>query len=236
MRRLVYSRTGNGLFRLYGEIDPAFSRILRNVKLALQALKQFEERDRFGEVYVSPLFCTTLEHLPAFEPPELECALCAECTGAESVPEMMGKIALFLRRQEERSRLVPLMLVASTIRAVYESRNRPQLVAHVEPECAGDEGPVLVSAACAEVKADMRRSYTERKQVAEDIYEWYFAVIAESLLERLAVKNGDAASYYHLLRSYLPELTVDEYRKKHRSRLEYLGSLVQKRLRGMVAE
>ena len=54
LRRLVYSRVNHALFRLYQDLDPAFSRILRNVKLAQEALKQFDERDREGVRYARP--------------------------------------------------------------------------------------------------------------------------------------------------------------------------------------
>lgn len=234
LRRLVYSRTANGMFRAFSEADPAFSRILRNVKLALQALKQFEERERFGDVHLTPLLCATLEHLPPFEPAELEAALAAECTGGENVPEMMAKTALLLRRQEDRSRLVPLMHVAAAIRGVYEAKNRPLLAATAVSDPPVDETPELISAACAQVKADMRSSYMDRKRIPAGVYETYFAVVADSLRERIHGGNGDAASYFDLLRAYLPEITPEEYRTQHRSRIEYLGSLVHQRLQGLV--
>jgi hypothetical protein len=234
LRRLVYSRTANGMFRAFSEADPAFSRILRNVKLALQALPQFEERERFGDVHLAPLLCATLEHLPLFEPAELEAALAAECTGAENVPDMMAKIALLLRRQEDRSRLVPLMHVAAAIRGVYDSKNRPLLATPAASDTPVDETPELISTACAQVKADMRRSYRDRKRIPAEVYETYFAVVADSLRERVHGGNGNAASYFDLLRVYLPGITPEGYRTEHRSRIEYLGSLVQERLRGLV--
>ena len=48
LRKLVYSRVNQSLFRMYQEADPAFHKILRNIKLAVQSLNQFRELDRFG--------------------------------------------------------------------------------------------------------------------------------------------------------------------------------------------
>lgn len=165
LRRLVYSRVNHALFRLYQDLDPAFSRILRNVKLAQDAIKQFDERDRFGETCIVPVLCDAQEHLPPIEQADLEAALSAECNGTESVPVMMGKIALLLRRQEECARWIPIMTVASTIRAVYEIKNRPQLQPFTEVDpFAADDMAASVCEACSAVKGSMRASYLGRRK------------------------------------------------------------------------
>jgi hypothetical protein len=231
LRRLVYSRVNHALFRLYHDSDPAFSRILRNVKIALDTLKQFDERDRFGESFIVPVLCETNEHLPPVDQSALESALLANATGSESVPVMMGKIAVFLREEEERSRLVSIMMVASVIKSVYEIKNRPRLASHEEMDLAGGEDTrMLIAETCGSVREEMRASYVGKKKVKPVEYEVYFRVIESSLVEKMEGMDGDATSYYDLLASHIPHLTSDEYRERHRARLEYLGLLVQKRL------
>jgi hypothetical protein len=231
LRRLVYSRVNHALFRLYQDSDPAFSRILRNVKIALDALKQFEERDRFGETCIVPVLCETNEHLPPVEQSTLESALLAESTGSESVPVMMGKIAVRLREEENCSRLVPIMTVASVIKSVYEIKNRPRLAPHEESDVFADrDAATLIAECCGAVKEEMRESYVGKKKATPQEYDSYFAVIEENLLEKAAGKDGDASSYFDLLTSHIPDLTSRVYRGYHRARLEYLGSLVRKRL------
>lgn len=231
LRRLVYSRVNHAMFRLYQDSDPAFSRILRNVKIALDALKQFDERDRFGESFIIPVLCETNEHLPPVDQSALESTLLANTTGSENVPVMMGKMAVILREQEASSRLVPIMTVASVIKSVYEIKNRPRVASHEEADPAGSEDTrILITQTCGSVKEKMRESYVGKKKVKPDEYDVYFRVIESRLVEKMAGMDGDATSYFDLLTSHVPRLTCEEYRRRHRARLEYLGSLVQKRL------
>ena len=67
LRRLVFMRTNQGLFRMFQEVDPGLGKILRNTKLAIAALNTFVETDHFGEPCIAPSLCDPLVRLPMRE-------------------------------------------------------------------------------------------------------------------------------------------------------------------------
>src|SRR5271169_1856494 len=101
LRRLVFSKVNQSIFRLYSEADPSLSKILRNIKLAIHSLKNFEELDRFGEPCIVPSLCDTLVHLPPFECEELEHCFLQVTRGNELIPDLLAKLSLLLREQIE---------------------------------------------------------------------------------------------------------------------------------------
>jgi hypothetical protein len=67
--------------------------------------------------------------------------------------------------------------------------------------------------------------YVGKKSVTEETFIGYFEVVEAHL--RLKLIGGDGAdfSFYEDLRTRLPGLSSEDYRKEHRARLEYLAQL-----------
>ncbi|MBI5473345.1 MAG: hypothetical protein HY961_13455 [Ignavibacteriae bacterium] len=229
LRRLVYSRVNQALFRMYHEVDPLFSKILRNLKLALQAMKQFDEIDRFGENYLVPVLCDTLEHLPALEPDLIKQHLCSACIGTENIPQMLGRLAFFLRQQESNSRIISMMTVANVFQSVYAIMNRPLLAEpSVETDMITNDTAATIKSVCRSVKREMMAAYVGKNKVSEQNYDTYFEVIEANMIARFVMQDGDDQSYLELLKTRIPDLTPEEYKKQHRAKLEYLGALAHK--------
>jgi hypothetical protein len=230
VRRLVYARVNQALFRMYQEVDPVFSKILRNVKVAVQAVRQFDKVERFGEICIAPALCDTLEHLPSLDAEDLQRYLLPACTGNENIPQMLGKLAVFLRHQECNSRIIPIIAAATVFQSVYAVKNEPLLVpASLENDLSLVDIVETIKSACHAVREKALRRYVGKKKVSEKIFSAYFEVIEDSLLARLGGDIGGDHSYFDLLKRRLPELTQDEYKKRHRARLEYLGAQAFKR-------
>ncbi len=229
LRRLVYSRTNHALFRMYRDVDPVLFKILRNVKLAVERMQHFREIERFGETYIVPVMCETLEHLPPYTMDELENELLTVAFGDENIPRMMGKLALVLRQQSGHARMVPLIGLAMVLRAVYARRNEPLLPpASSEDPLVGDDLNDVISQTCAAVRHELHPRYVGKGKTSEAMYGDYFEVIEESLFAKM--QGDDGVSYLALLQAKMPGLTHEEYKKMHRSRIEYLGSLAAQRL------
>jgi len=229
LRRLVYSRTNHALFRMYRDVDPVLFKILRNVKLAVERMQQFREIDRFGETHIAPVMCDSLDHLPSIDMSELENGLLSATMGNENVPRLMGKLALLLKQQDAHSRLVPLIGCAMMLRSVYARRNEPLLPpAAAEDALVGDDVGEVINNACTAVRTEFHKKYVGKGKTTEEVYSGYFAVIEESLHARM--QGDNESSYLSLLRERMPGLTHEEYKRVHRARIEYLGSLTAQRL------
>jgi hypothetical protein len=230
LRRLVYSRVNQALFRMYQDIDPVLSKILRNIKVAIEAVKQFDEVERFGDICIVPAFCDTLEHLPGLDAEDLKRHLLSACKGNENIPQMLGKLAVFLRQQECNSRIIPMIAVATIFQSVYAIKNEPLLAPPlVETNLFADDAVETIKSVCRAIRGKALRRYFGKKKLSEKVFNAYFDVIEQSLLARFAGDVGGDHSYFDLLKARLPDLTRDEYKRRHRAKLEYLGAQAFKR-------
>ncbi|HUL44092.1 MAG TPA: hypothetical protein VLY03_07015 [Bacteroidota bacterium] len=230
LRRLVFSKVNHSVFRLLSEADPSLAKILRNVKQSMQALRVFEEVERFGEICVVPSLCEPLEHLPSYERSELEADLLAVSTGDELIPEMLGKVARVLREECARCRIVPLVTVGLVIRDVYERKLMPGSAGQYSdsPMLRHDVTSVVASC-CDEVKKSVSEKYVGKGRISCEMFETYFDVIGEELRNRYLGLDGEDSSLFELFKTRVPELTKEGYLEEHRNQLEYFLKLVNRK-------
>lgn len=125
LRWLVWSSVNQGLFRVYGDLDPSLGKILRNAKIAVDSLGWLAEVERLGEQCVAPAIGERLERLPVIELDELqtELALCSD--GNESIPEIMAAFSKSVPLQKMSTRVVPIVRLALAIRWLYSIKQLP---------------------------------------------------------------------------------------------------------------
>ena len=119
IRRIVFTKVNHGVVRFYGEADPDLGKILRNIKLSVQALRSYNVVERFGDTFLLPAFSPSLEHLPPFTREELESELRGVARIDDHVPAMLAHLSRMLRGQQHHSRLVSLTTVALAIKSIY---------------------------------------------------------------------------------------------------------------------
>lgn len=231
LQRLSFTKVRNGLFRAYSEMDPQLARILHNIKVAARTLGVFIETDRLGESCLVPSLSEADEHLPPVEASDLTAWLSAEVTGNEFIPELLGKLSLSLRKQTCFSRVVPIVTIGLAIRALYSEKEAPRLT---EPATVIDEGIIdvgkAIAEACDAVRTSTYRKYVERGKVSAEMFDRYFQVISQMLELRFVAHDGDGFQISENFLTLVPDVTPQEYRKKHRNKVEYLARLVQKRV------
>ena len=230
LRRIVFTKVNHGVVRFYSEADPDLGKILRNVRLSVQALRNYSLVERFGDTYLLPAFSPSLEHRPPFTREELEGALRRDAGPDDHVPAMLAHLSRFLRAQHERSRLVSLTTVALAIKAAYFTPER------ADPGGAAAEDPftvpeilMLVQTACREVLGRMAPEYVDSGKVEREMYRKYFEVIEKNVALRFTGEESDGHSLFAGLQSLIPSLSEAEYRAMHRARLEYLAWLAYKK-------
>ncbi len=223
-RRLVFAKTNHGIFRICNEYDPGLGKILRNLKLAIHALRNFEEVERFGELWIRPTLADPLEHLPPPGQQELLEALRGSVQKNAKTPDLLAALSMYLREQSTHARSVPLMELAITLRLLFAREEGDESgEGTVESTLAAADTRSMVAQACSRVMRSMTSRYVDRGKVSRAIYERYFAVIEQGLVERFVGGDGEDFSYYEGLKAHLPDLTRDEYKKLYKSHMEYLG-------------
>lgn len=230
LRRLTFSKVNHGIFRMYNEADPSLGKILRNIKGAVASLNNFHETEIFGEQYLSPSCCDLLQHLPLMEHGYFEEQFSRDVYTMRHVPALLGRLSLFLREQSEFRRSVSLMSAALVFRNVFTRQEQPALVEpSVEAVMEREDAKNIVRRACAEMKKEMSPRYVGKRRVDPLVFSRYFDVIESHLLQTVVERDGHEFSFFHTLRSHMPELTKKEYQDHHKSILEYAARLTREK-------
>lgn len=228
LRRLVFTKVNDGIARLYHQSDPALSKIIRNIRLAVHALGNLVEVERFGEIYLAPSACETLEHLPKLDEQELEKLLMPKVRGDENVLEITGKLALALREQSSSARLINILHAALAIRSIYSRKALP-FAGESSPDDDEEKNEflVLLQRAVNRTKQRLHEKYVLKKKINATTYSQYFTVIQSRLECMLTTDSNDGESLYSSLKTFLPKLTERQYRSGHKATLEYLLKLTR---------
>ena len=230
LRRLVFSKTNQALFRMYNEADPTLGKIIRNIKLAIGTLQSFVEIDRFGETWIAPSMIDPLLGQPPFDQARLEREFHAVAKGSEHVPALMAKLSLTLRQQDEFCRAVPLVGTALMFRSLYLRRQEPETSNQAtDQHFLEEETAAAIQRACRDVMSESKSRYQRNGPTDDAAFAAYTVVIEKSISLRLLEQDGRSSSYFERLKALMPDLTVDEYHRTHRSRIEYLGRLAYER-------
>ncbi len=229
LRRLVFSKVNQSIFRIYNESDPSLGKIIRNIKLAVQSIHNFEIVNRFDEICITPSGCDSLEHLPQLERGDIENHLRSDKHGGGTIPQQLAHLSLCLRQQSSFSRLVPVVGVALAIRSLSQNQIEPTVFTVNDNHLDTLDSLALIRRACSKTHGETKPAYVGKGKITEDIFEKYFNVIEEHIVNRLVHNNGEGYSFYKGLQSYVPELNEEEYRRTHKSKLEYLARLTYKR-------
>ena len=231
IQRLVLRNVKQGVYRLYHQMDPQLGKILRNIKLSVQTLGLFREFDRLGDSCLAPASVDTLEHLPLMKTEELTYALLNTASGNEFVPELLSKTHRILCEQAERSRIVTLISLALAIRAFHEQKSVPRLVEQSDgTDDVAIDSREAIRIACGELRARAEARYVRRGKVSPAMMETYFDVIEQGLHQRFVDHDGAEFQISETFLKLSPGISLVEYRKSHRSRLEYLARLTTKRV------
>jgi len=223
-RRLVFAKTNHGIFRICNEYDPGLGKILRNLKLAIHALRNFEEVERFGELWIRPTLADPLEHLPPPGQQELLEALRGSAQKNTKTPDLLATLSMYLREQSMHARSVSLMELALALRLLFARDEGDESgEKSVENTLAAADTLAMVQQACRRVKVSMTPRYVDRGKATHAVYERYFAVIEQGLVDRFVGGDGEDFSYYEGLKTHIPDLTREEYKKLYKSHMEYLG-------------
>lgn len=237
LRRLVFSAVNQGLFRIYSSYDPSLGKILRNIKISMQALAVFTEVSRLGEQCLVPVACDPLSHLPPINLEVLQSVLSVRIPGSERIPSILAVLARYLRDQSEFSREVPIVRLALAIRWLYAAKQLPpssgstsaaELDHHIDVAAA-------IRYSCQNTLQTLGANYLREGRLSRELLDSYLKAVQMYLLAEFDGVEGKG-SLFESLKTFSPELSRRDYMLNHRSRLEYLArdarASVLERLRG----
>ncbi len=229
VRRLVFSKVNQGIYRIYFEYDPSLGKIIRNMKIAIQSLGNFHEVDRFGETLIATSVIDPQLHLPVLPAEELDQLVREILEGSERIPEIMALLFRQLSQQSEYAKAVPLVQFALSIRRSFVK----ETAEHYEPEQKSlDESDIrkLISDSITTVKAKYSEKYVGRMKLTGKEYEAMFNVVERNLTAIAIELDGKDYSLYDNYAMEIEGLSKATYHDRYKAILEYLFSLCKSEL------
>ncbi|MBI3110256.1 MAG: hypothetical protein HYZ01_01675 [Ignavibacteriales bacterium] len=229
-RRLVFSKVHENLFRAYNTVDPSLGKIIRSLKLCIHSIGHFVELTRFGQPYIAPSHCDILKDRPLADARQLGEWLRRNMRRTDRIPQILSRLSLLLRDQEDHARMVPLVDLAFVIRSLFQEDR--WIEAHhsdMESRLHMEDIRQLVHVAGSQIMKQTRPEYVGKKKLSASLFSLYFLGIERRIGAELVDTDGEGKSLFDDLKIEIPDLSRHEYVKKHKNILEYLHRLVYER-------
>ncbi|NUN71008.1 MAG: hypothetical protein HUU02_15005 [Bacteroidetes bacterium] len=229
VRRLVFSKVNQGIYRIYFEYDPSLGKIIRNMKIAIQSLGNFNEVDRFGEMLIATSVIDPQLHLPVLPAEELDRMICDIVHGSERIPEIMARLFRHLSSQSEYAKAVPLVPLALSIRRSFVQESAEQYAPDLR---SLDESDIrtLIAESISTVKIKYSDKYVGRMKLTNKEYDAMFNVVERNLTAIAIELDGKDYSLYDNYAAEIEGLSKSIYHDRYKAILEYLFSLCKSEL------
>jgi hypothetical protein len=229
LRRLVFSKVEQGIFRIYAEHDASLAKILRNMKLAVHSVKNFVDVERFGEIYLVPATVNANFHLPIMPGETLQRLMYEIVEKKDRIPDILAKMSLRLTRECEYARAVSLVGAAIALRIVL-SEEAATVEETGTTQMEIDDMETLIVRVINRVKEQHRDSYVKKKKVTAKEYDSIFKVVHKNLNAVIIDNDGEDSSLYDHLALEMIRLSKPLYRKRYKTIVEYMLALAKKEI------
>ena len=227
LRRLVFSKVNEGLFRNFQRFDPSLSRIIRNLKRTL------EEEKVCGARYDSKKSSIGFEEeevsLPVMPREILEIRLSARVSEIQNTVDAVEELRSILHEEDRYASKYNLVGFAITLRKVFAY----QLEMEDEQELKNTYNEMelnrFLMMSISQLKTQLFKAYVVSKKLSASTFDKYLQT-TRCILESEYVKESVHEGYFEHFESFFPEVTYDEYRSDHRKTLEYWVKKVRDRM------
>jgi len=230
-RRLVFSQLNEGIYRLYRENDPILGRILRNLKMAVRTVAGFRQFDRLGQTYLHR--CSEgelLEELPEYPVEQIQTEMASRAGTKSNAQQYLSLFFKILDEQDQYRRFYALIDIAIVIKRVSVRRSMAieTMVDTDDPSLRLDLEDFLRGNS-VELKQILFARYVESGKISAELFECYAHALEDIVFDVFAHNDGADLSHADYLRKYIPDLTVLDYRKFHRTHFEYMVRVAKHR-------
>lgn len=236
LRRLVFSKVNEGLFRNYREEDPNLAKIIRNIKEAVK----HDERVSLTKVretnwlVIGPAKAE-LNNLPLAPIEILEAHMCSAVCNTSNVYRAVDSFASFLEEHPHYCNGYPLSAFAQVLRASYMNRVLPEpqtLESSYEPI----EVENAISKAVSYVRNSLHDSYVRGGKLSLTLFNHYISAVTKTLKSTFTLYPEAIDSQFEALQTLMPGLSKDVYMSQHRNIMQYLFKLSRTRMLNYLRE
>lgn len=230
-RRLVFSQLNEGIYRLYRENDPILGRILRNLKIAVRTLPGIRQCDRLGQTFLYT--CSDgkrLEELPEYPIEQIQTEMASRAGTKSDAQQYLRLFFKILDEQDQYRRFYALIDIAIVIKRISVRRGMAveEMVDADDPSLRIDLENFLRRNSI-ELKQTLHTRYVASGKISVELFQCYTQALEDIVFDVFAHNDGSDLSHADYLKKYIPDLTVMEYRRIHRTHFEYMVCVAKQR-------
>lgn len=237
LRKLVFTKVEDNIFRAVGEKDPSLRKIIRNLKLAIRD-NNSEFRVHYGD---GTLIVGKDEkhNLPTMPSEFMQIKLCSRLEEKMQIPEILIEVIDILQTQGLYKKRFSLVALASIVRETFvhfhesktNSRKRPK----ADHYLLNGEFEVFLSKSAKKVQQSTGIKYVEKGKITDQELLNYTNAAKDIVRDHFMDEQRDF-SQFEYLKKYMPEIKYSDFRENHRQILEYLVKLIRNEIVGIFKE
>jgi hypothetical protein len=228
-RTMVYQFINDELFKKYRETDGATSKIIRNIKSAINGLSfvNLETKGREKNVCfnVSERDVVLQPIIPEIVASRVISRL--KLTKNVMTKDILTAIHSVLDSQIVYNPKIPIYSVAVIIKHVYHNINESSSDFDGESGLNKYELDSFVKRSLEFLESNYYGKYIDSGKVEESTWYAYMNTISNAITIEFHPDNRYKASYFDILSQYINALQKEDYASKHKSHIEYLGRLAR---------
>ncbi|MEX2411991.1 MAG: hypothetical protein WD607_11620 [Candidatus Paceibacterota bacterium] len=228
IRRLIFSKVNEGLYRNYKNLDPSLSKIIRNLKRNLdeEKVKGVYFNPGTGFIEVEEL----KEGLPVMPDELLEIKLSGSLGEISNSVDALDQLKSILQREAEYVSKIHLIAFSILLRKVFayqlEMEEEKQ---NTSPAYQDSELYEFIETGIQKQKSQLIKTYVESGKLSSQIFDAYISV-ARDILHTDYVKASTNEGYFEHFEFHFPGIHYDRYRENHRKILEYMVKKIRDQL------
>ncbi len=234
LRRLVLGAANVRFFNIYGELDNALSKIIRNIKLTLKNHSSVITFVHNQENFLAPRNTENLLLDLPFIPEEiLSPEFYDRVSSKSSLRDMLTAIGDVLKEQKNYKKIASLIEVALFIKEAYATDSLNKMgneEISAEEMIFNDQIKSIAQEIVSNLKTQYSSRYVEKEKLSKTEIAAIFKATEEILINQFCLGDGDPATYYNTLHKQMKNLDKEIYSGKYRVILEYLAKMARNQM------
>lgn len=239
LRRLVFGKVSERLFRSYKENDPNLGKVIRNIKDAVPAQSGCRLERIRGRLWIVLGDEEPLSGDRPVAPPEiLEAYVTSALGNVGQTSAAIESLARFLAYHPHYRNGFPVSGLAKIVRSAFIRLGAAMVDEEEGPDDSFTQGEVddAIEAAIDAVRSKMFSTYVSKGRIDPPTFELYVSTVSDVLASEYVHGTSSQHSHFDILATYKPSLSKTDYRDKHRNRVEYMVKLARTRLAELLAQ
>ena len=232
LRRLIFSKVNEGLFRSYRAEDPNLARIIRNIKEAIKRNDRFTlNREREVQWIVFGENATPDSRLPLAPAEILEAFLTSLLCNTSNTYTAVYAFEEFLSLHPYYRNAFPLSEYARILRSCFKNREIPEETTQEINVSLLDLDNALRKT-ITHIRSKLQETYVRKGKLSVGMFETYISALQKILASHFGVPNEAVTSQYDALATLIPGLSRDSFQNEHRNVMQYLFKVSRTRMIG----